>query len=225
MESDNLLKLLQQLDPGVVLFDDAFNVLFINQALLLIFPKISREEVFRTNLLELHEEKPRNQIRDIFRVMKDASRPVPHTIRHMGRDRDERFLFLKLMPLLDSCLQQTEADYTNTLRDLALDPLPDQPIFRHPTFTDWQHRWQTRRSRQKEPIQASCALMNTRNPAVIPRNHRVEEALAAAERGDISVLETLLGILSRPYELAPEHETYREPPPPSFLPYRTFCGT
>ena len=107
MESDNLLKLLEQLDPGVVLFDDAFNVLFINQALLLIFPKISREEVFRTNLLALHEEKLRNQIRDIFRVMKDASRPVPHTIRHMGRDRDERFLFLKLMPLLDSSLQQT----------------------------------------------------------------------------------------------------------------------
>jgi DNA-binding LytR/AlgR family response regulator len=105
METDNLLKLLEQMEPGVVLFDSAFNVRYINQALLLIFPRITKDELFRSNLLQLHEERPREQIREVVRLMKDASRPVPFTIRHMGRDRCDRFLFLKLMPLFDDSLQ------------------------------------------------------------------------------------------------------------------------
>jgi uncharacterized protein YdiU (UPF0061 family) len=68
--------------------------------------------------------------------------------------------------------------------------------------------------------------MNTRNPAVIPRNHRVEEALAAAvERADFAVMENLLGALSQPYREPPEEAGYHLPPPPSAQPYRTFCGT
>jgi uncharacterized protein YdiU (UPF0061 family) len=68
--------------------------------------------------------------------------------------------------------------------------------------------------------------MNSRNPAVIPRNHRVEEALAAAvEHIDFSVMEKLLGALSQPYRDPPEEAGYHLPPPPSAQPYRTFCGT
>jgi uncharacterized protein YdiU (UPF0061 family) len=68
--------------------------------------------------------------------------------------------------------------------------------------------------------------MNSRNPAVIPRNHRVEEALeAAVARGDFTVMEKLLGVLSRPFEDPPEQAGYHLPAPPSAEPYRTFCGT
>lgn len=104
METNNLLNLLEKIEPGIVLFDNDFNVKFINQALLLIFPQVSKNEVFSTNLLALHQDKPRMQIREVFRLMKDATRAVPFTIRHMGHDRQERFLFLKLMPLFDGSL-------------------------------------------------------------------------------------------------------------------------
>jgi uncharacterized protein YdiU (UPF0061 family) len=68
--------------------------------------------------------------------------------------------------------------------------------------------------------------MRTHNPAVIPRNHRVEEALrAAVERADYTVTEKLLGILSQPFQDPPEQAEYHLPPPPSTQPYRTFCGT
>ena len=68
--------------------------------------------------------------------------------------------------------------------------------------------------------------MNTHNPAVIPRNHRVEEALEAAiERDDFSVTEKLLGILSQPYQDPPDQAGFHLPPPPSAQPYQTFCGT
>jgi DNA-binding LytR/AlgR family response regulator len=107
METDNLLDLLERIEPGLVLFDDAFNIKYINQTLLLIFRQTSKDEVFRGNLLQLHAEQPRMQIREVVRLMRDATRPVPFTIRHMGRDRHERFLFLKLMPLCDGDLRDS----------------------------------------------------------------------------------------------------------------------
>jgi uncharacterized protein YdiU (UPF0061 family) len=68
--------------------------------------------------------------------------------------------------------------------------------------------------------------MHSRNPAVIPRNHRVEEALSAAvEQGDFQVMERLIEVLSRPYRDRPPDDPYRQPPPPSERPYVTYCGT
>ncbi len=124
-----------------------------------------------------------------------------------------------------TCLHQAEADYTNTLRDLSLTTPAEEPVFRHPGFVAWQRRWQSRRARQTESIPNSRELMNAHNPALIARNHRVEEALEAADQGDYGPARTLLEVLARPYDLCAEHAAYREPPPASFLPYQTFCGT
>jgi uncharacterized protein YdiU (UPF0061 family) len=127
--------------------------------------------------------------------------------------------------LLD-CMHRHGADFTNTFRDLASGCLPEAPVFRAPDFKQWFERWQARLKRQPDSREASRRLMNTHNPAVIARNHRVEEALAAAaERDDFTVMEKLLGILSRPYQDRPEQAGYRLPPPASAQPYRTFCGT
>jgi uncharacterized protein YdiU (UPF0061 family) len=68
--------------------------------------------------------------------------------------------------------------------------------------------------------------MKNSNPAVIPRNHRVEEALeAAVEREDYSVMKRLLDVLSSPYAHSPEQDEYSTLPERSTRPYRTFCGT
>ena len=67
--------------------------------------------------------------------------------------------------------------------------------------------------------------MRAANPAAIPRNHRVEEVLAAAEdHDDLSVLHRLLEALASPYEERADLARYREPPA-SECGYRTFCGT
>lgn len=123
------------------------------------------------------------------------------------------------------CMRQNRADYANTFRDLALEQFPDQPVFRDAAFLMWHGRWQERRSRQPEPAEASLQLMRAHNPAVIPRNHRVEEALAAAEQhGDFTVMERLMAVLSSPYA-DPAKEKYRQPPTPSQRVRQTFCGT
>jgi uncharacterized protein YdiU (UPF0061 family) len=67
--------------------------------------------------------------------------------------------------------------------------------------------------------------MRAVNPAVIPRNHRVEEALSAAEdRDDLAPLHRLLGALASPYEETADTARYRDPPADDRN-YRTFCGT
>ena len=64
------------------------------------------------------------------------------------------------------------------------------------------------------------------NPSIIPRNHRVEEALeAAVTNGDYSIMEKLLEALANPYAYSTDQEDYCAPPAPTNRPYRTFCGT
>jgi uncharacterized protein YdiU (UPF0061 family) len=89
----------------------------------------------------------------------------------------------------------------------------------------WLKAWRPRLAREPGRPAEAVALMRRSNPVVIPRNHRVEEALDAAEIGDLSPLERLLTAIGRPFEATPENEPYRGGPPPGSGPYRTFCGT
>jgi uncharacterized protein YdiU (UPF0061 family) len=74
---------------------------------------------------------------------------------------------------------------------------------------------------------ARAEAMRSVNPIVIPRNHRVEEALAAAsDEGDLAPFERLLDALRQPYAEAPERAQYAAPAPADVTAcYRTFCGT
>jgi uncharacterized protein YdiU (UPF0061 family) len=122
-------------------------------------------------------------------------------------------------------MKEHEADFTNTFRALTYDTLENTDLAKKPEFSKWNERWQERLSRQEQSNESSKHLMQKSNPMVIPRNHRVEEALEAAVEGDYSVMERLLDVLSRPYEHSPEQTEYCKLPEPTSRPYRTFCGT
>lgn len=123
-----------------------------------------------------------------------------------------------------SMMKKYRADYTNTFRALTFDT-PDTVLFGTPEFTQWHELWQARLGRQQESKASSNQLMQNSNPALIPRNHRVEEALeAAVERGDYAVMERLLDVLSNPYAHSAEQAEYSTLPA-SATPYRTYCGT
>lgn len=123
-------------------------------------------------------------------------------------------------------MKEYGADYTNTFRALTFDKMEDTPMFDAAEFSKWHDQWQARLGRQQEPKASSQELMQRSNPGVIPRNHRVEEALeAAVKQEDYSVMERLLNVLSKPFSHSPEQAEYCTLPPPSNRPYRTFCGT
>ncbi|MGG3837717.1 YdiU family protein [Paenibacillus dendritiformis] len=131
-----------------------------------------------------------------------------------------------LIEELFELMEKHSADYTNTFRALTLGDTEETGLFGTDEYTQWHERWQARRGRQEETEDSSHQLMRDSNPAVIPRNHRVEEALeAAVEQGDYSVMERLLAVLANPYAYSPEQAEYATLPEPSACPYRTFCGT
>ncbi|WP_066391197.1 protein adenylyltransferase SelO [Neobacillus mesonae] len=136
-------------------------------------------------------------------------------------DEDESLIedLLKLM-------EKHRADYTNTFRAVTFDRHEETGLLGTEEFSQWRERWQTRLSRQDESKADSYQLMKNSNPAVIPRNHRVEEALeAAVNQEDYGVMERLLNVLSNPYAHTPEQADYCTLPAPTNPPYRTFCGT
>lgn len=68
--------------------------------------------------------------------------------------------------------------------------------------------------------------MRSANPAIIPRNYRVEEALSAAvEDGNLQIMHELLAALREPFAYTKNQDKYAELPPPAASRYRTFCGT
>jgi uncharacterized protein YdiU (UPF0061 family) len=131
-----------------------------------------------------------------------------------------------LIKHLLNMMQKYGADYTNTFRAITFDTPEDTVLFSTTEFAQWHEQWQVRLSRQQESKASTHQLMRNSNPALIPRNHRVEEALEAAmEEGDYSVMEQLLDVLSSPYAHSPEQAEYSTLPTLSTGPYRTFCGT
>lgn len=136
--------------------------------------------------------------------------------------------------LIDSLLEWMHgvgADYTNTFRDLASGaavdaPATANPVFQDPAFTAWRMRWKERLNRQADGIDAAVRRMRAASPAVIPRNHRMEEAIAAAVGfGDLDPAHRLLEVLVAPYDARLDDSDYRQPPPPDQRIYQTFCGT
>ncbi|MDB5311096.1 MAG: hypothetical protein JWO38_5298 [Gemmataceae bacterium] len=132
---------------------------------------------------------------------------------------------VELIRSLLDWMQKSRADFTNTFRDLSAEGPPAGDRYRAPDFQAWYSRWQLRLGRDGRPSTSAYAVMRAVNPAIIPRNHRVEEALSAAEdHDDLSVLGRLLAALAAPYEAGADTALYRDPPPDDCT-YRTFCGT
>lgn len=137
-------------------------------------------------------------------------------------EREDERLIEELLNLM----HKHQADYTNTFRAITIGHLEGLALFETKEFTEWHHRWQNRRKKELQHLHKGEELMRQSNPAIIPRNHRVEEALEkAVKQQDYSVMKRLLSVLADPYAYSPEQEEYATLPEPSDEPYVTYCGT
>jgi serine/tyrosine/threonine adenylyltransferase len=120
-------------------------------------------------------------------------------------------------------------DHTLGFRRLSglLEPATAAPELSTPDWQAWRMRWQARLAWQHESPRAIAARMAAANPCVVPRNHRVEEALAAAtDHHDLQPFEALLAAIQRPWDDTLADSPWAQPAPPAFAAtYRTFCGT
>ena len=131
----------------------------------------------------------------------------------------------KLITDLLAWMHKNKADYTNTFCFLMNENFQNKKIYNNQSFLDWKKQWQDRLKINSNSPEESLRLMRLSNPLVIPRNHKVEETLEAANSGDLKPAKNLLKILEKPYEDKKEINKYQLPAPPSDKIYKTFCGT
>ena len=137
-----------------------------------------------------------------------------------------------IQDLLDA-MQGGHADFTLTFRRLcaaaeseAGDPAVAASFDDPSPYLQWARRWRSRMAREPQPGSDHAAFMRLVNPAVIPRNHRLEAVIAAAvEQGDFGPFEELSQALSRPYEELPAFAGYMKPPRSDERVLHTYCGT
>ncbi|MGJ8557922.1 MAG: protein adenylyltransferase SelO [Sulfitobacter geojensis] len=127
---------------------------------------------------------------------------------------DDTALIEELMGLM----QNDGADFTNSFRALGTDTAQDQFTNRE-AFENWRAKWQDRIQDEPDPQ----AMMQTANPAIIPRNHRIEQMIEAAVAGDMAPFERLMTALATPY-VETDADLSRPPSEQEIVP-ATFCGT
>ncbi len=127
-------------------------------------------------------------------------------------------------------LAEQQVDFTNAFRGLAEavtdDAAPLRQLFGDPApFDAWSSGWRERLRAEGRDTAEVARDLRAANPAYIPRNHRVQQAIDAAEAGDLGLLDDLLAVVTRPYDDHPERAAFARPPRPDEAVTRTFCGT
>lgn len=127
---------------------------------------------------------------------------------------------LDLVSDLLQLMAEGQADFTNTFCALSEGRAAGE--FQDPVaFQSWHQRWMQRRAEEPDPE----AVMRASNPVYIPRNHRIEEMIAAAVSGDFTMFHRLNTVLASPYLCQPDQDDLLRPPMPDEVVKATFCGT
>ena len=135
-------------------------------------------------------------------------------------EEKDKFLIVDLL----TWMHQKKADYTNTFCYLMNEAIQKDDIYKDNDFLNWKKRWEVRLKSEDRMPDQYLKLMKIFNPFVIPRNHKVEEALRAAEKDNLKPVTKLIEILRNPYLNQKDVVDYQIPSN-SNENYKTFCGT
>jgi len=137
-----------------------------------------------------------------------------------GIDDKDKFLIIDLL----TWMHQNKVDYTNTFCHLMNFKIDNNKEYEDNDFQNWKKRWKERLSKNNNTPEKFMKLMRNVNPLVIPRNHKIEEALSKANDGNYDVMNELIKILCKPYTDQKDISNYQLPSY-SNDDYKTFCGT
>ena len=157
------------------------------------------------NFQNIYEEKWLNMMRDKLGLF--------------GKSKDDK----KLIDDLLTWMEKNKADYTNTFCYLMNIKIANNSLYNDKDFINWSNEWQNRISINDNSKEKSLELMKETNPVIIPRNHKVEEALKAANEDNLEVMNKLLSKFNNPYGEQKGIEDYQLPSLDDN--YQTFCGT
>ncbi|MFM7681093.1 MAG: protein adenylyltransferase SelO [Candidatus Fonsibacter sp.] len=138
--------------------------------------------------------------------------------KKLGLITDEVDDVILIQELLDT-MEKNKLDYTNTFRDLMNDKVNNE------TLKIFKDKWKIRIDKQNRSHEEVLTLMRNNNPVVIPRNHKVEESLKEAHKGNLVSFNNLLNALKDPYTERNNLALFQQPAPETDKKYKTFCGT
>ena len=157
------------------------------------------------NFQNIYEEKWLNMMRDKLGLF--------------GEDKNDLTLINKLL----DWMKNNNADYTNTFCHLMGVEI-DNEVYKNDDFKNWTNEWE-KRLKLNNSSDKYLELMKKTNPIVIPRNQKVEDALADADKGNLETMNKLLKVLSNPYSDQENIIEFQKPTPIGNEKYQTFCGT
>ena len=157
------------------------------------------------NFQNIYEEKWLNMMRDKLGLF--------------GKSKDDK----KLIDDLLTWMEKNKADYTNTFCYLMNVKIGNNSLYDDKEFINWSKNWKNRISINGNSKEKSLELMKETNPIIIPRNHKVEEALKSANEDNLEVMNKLLSKFDNPYGEQKGIEDYQLPSLDDN--YQTFCGT
>ena len=166
--------------------------------------KIATELI--NNFQNIYEEKWLNMMRDKLGLF--------------GEDKNDKKLIIDLL----NWMEKNKIDYTNTFCHLMEIKINNRG-YENKNFIEWFNRWKKRSELNNSSKEKQVKLMKKTNPIVIPRNHKVEEALTEANKGNLEKMNKLISILKTPYNANENIKEYQEPAPVTDKKYQTFCGT
>ena len=137
-----------------------------------------------------------------------------------GEDKNDR----KLIDDLLNWMEKHKIDYTNTFCHLMEIKIDDN-TYKEEAFITWFEEWKKRSKLNNSSKEKQIELMKKNNPIVIPRNHKVEEALSEAYNGNLEKMNKLNNVLKNPYSNQEDIAEYKVPAPMTDEKYQTFCGT
>src|SRR6056300_325157 len=137
-----------------------------------------------------------------------------------GEDKNDRQLIDDLL----NWMEKYKIDYTNTFCHL-MEIKIDENTYKDEVFITWFNGWKKRFKLNNSSKEKQIELMKKNNPIVIPRNHKVEEALSEAYNGNLEKMNKLNNVLKNPYSNQENIAEYKVPAPMTDEKYQTFCGT
>ena len=158
------------------------------------------------NFQKIYEKKWLNMMRDKLGLF--------------GEDKNDK----KLIDSLLNWMEKNKIDYTNIFCHL-MDIKIDNNTYKDKTFLTWFDEWKKRSQLNNSYKEKQIELMKKNNPIVIPRNHKVEEALADVDKGNLEKFKNFLKVLNDPYSHNQNIKEFQKPAPITNKKYRTFCGT
>jgi len=138
-----------------------------------------------------------------------------------GEDKEDKNLIMELL----NWMQENKADYTNTFIFLMDKTIKNPETYNNKDFSLWKIKWMKRLTMFSNSHDKSMKLMHSTNPMIIPRNHKIEEALTLANNGDLILFNKLIEIIKNPYLVKSDDLEFMSPAPHSDKKYQTFCGT